>query len=350
MTLTIRTIAEMAQVSCTTVSRVLNNKADVKPETREKILALVEKSGFQPNAFARGIQSNKSRCVGLIIPHKMAYILSDNFYTQIILGLSDGLLERNYFLLVCNTENIQDIIKIYRQKRADGFVFIRLGEDDLPIVETLDTMSIPFISTAKLSGMQKMVHVDIDNYAASCQAMEYLISLGHRDIGMIVESNTLSCSKERFQAYRDTMRKHGFTVNEKIVAYGASNMRGGYAAMQSVLQGGEKMTAVFVDGDELAIGAMKAVRESGKKVPDDISIVGFDGIGASEYSDPPLTTVQQPVYEKGVMAARLLIDKLENDKEISSVDLVAKLIVRASAKARSDVTKDRINPMEGKNE
>jgi DNA-binding LacI/PurR family transcriptional regulator len=226
MTLTIKTIAEMAQVSCTTVSRVLNNRADVKPETREKILAIVEKSGFQPNAFARGIQSKKSRCIGLIIPHKMAYILSDNFYTQIILGLSDGLLERNYFLLVCNTENIQDIINIYRQKRADGFVFIRLGEDDLPIVETLNAMNIPFISTAKLSSMQKMIHVDIDNYAAACQAMEYLISLGHREIGMIVESNTLSCSKERCSAYRDTMRKHGFAINEKIIAYAASNMQG----------------------------------------------------------------------------------------------------------------------------
>ena len=193
-------------------------------------------------------------------------------------------------------------------------------------------MSIPFVATTRLSSTDKIIHIDIDHYKAATQAMEYLILLGHQKIGMIVESNTLSCSKNRYMAYQDSLKKYGLCFNEKIVARSVPNMQGGYSAMQDILNSGEKVTAVFIDGDELAIGAMKAVRDSGKKVPDDISIIGFDGIPASQFSDPPLTTIQQPVYEKGVLAAQLLIGKLENKKGITSVDLEAKLIIRESAR------------------
>lgn len=349
MAITIRTIAEMANVSCTTVSRVLNNKSDVNSETRKKILALVANSGFQPNSFARSIHSKKSHCVGVIIPHKMSFILSENFYNQIILGLSDGLLERNYYLLFCNTEHIEDLVNIYRQRRADGFVFVRLGEDDLKLVDTLNSMNIPFVSTSNLSNAKNLIHVDIDNYAAGCQAVEYLISLGHKKIGMIVESNTLSCSKERYLAYINTMKKYDYFINEKNIRYADPNMLGGYAAMKEVLQNGEEVSAFFVDGDALAIGAMKAIRENNKKVPEDISIIGFDGIGSSEYSDPPLTTIQQPVYQKAVLAAKLLIDKLENKKNVVSVDLEAKIVIRASTKSiknshqKSNILREGLN-------
>lgn len=329
MGLTIKTIARMANVSCTTVSRVLNNKSDVKPETRELILDLIEKYQFQPNVFAQGIQSNKSNCIGLIVPRELDYILTNSFYAEIIRGILKELDTKGYYLLFCNTRNNSDIVNIYRQRRVDGFIMIRLGIQDKDLISVLEDIKVPFVATTTVPGGEDMLHIDIDNYGSACLAVEHLVSLGHKSIGMIVAANSLENSKKRLAAFKDTLGKHGLEYDERFVAEGDTSMQGGYNAMKRVLQHSCGPTAVFVGGDIMALGAMRAIKESGKRIPGDISIIGFDGIPESEYTDPPLTTIRQPIFEKGQKAAITLIDMLEG-KEVQSVIMNAELVLRGS--------------------
>jgi LacI family transcriptional regulator len=330
MGLTIKTIAKMANVSCTTVSRVLNNKSDVKEETRELILGLIEKYHFQPNAFARGIQSNKSNCIGLIIPRELDYILTNSFYAEIIRGILKELNESGYYLLFCNTEKMDDIVNIYKQRRVDGFIMIRLGIYDKDIISTLKAIEAPFTATTTVQGEEGMLFVDIDNYGSACLAVEHLVSLGHRNIGMIAASNSLANSKERLKAFKDTLTRHQLIYEERFATEDDTSMKGGYDAMKRILSYVDGPTAVFVGGDIMALGAMKAIREAGKKIPDDISIIGFDGIPESEYTDPPLTTIRQPIFGKGQMAATTLINMLEGKEDVQSVVMDVQLVVRGS--------------------
>jgi DNA-binding LacI/PurR family transcriptional regulator len=330
MALTIKTIAKMANVSCTTVSRVLNNKADVNEETRARILELIEKYQFQPNVFARGIQSNKSNCIGLIIPRELDYIMTNSFYAEIIRGIVHELNGRGYYLLFCNTAKHDDIMNIYRQRRVDGFIMIRLGACDKDIINVLKSIEAPFAATTTVQGEDAMLHVDIDNYRSACMAVEHLISLGHRRIGMIAASNSLINSRQRLAAFRDTMNKHQLPYDDRFVTEDDTSMRGGYEAMKRMLRLDDGPTAMFVAGDIMALGALRAIKEAGKCVPEDISVIGFDGIPESEYTDPPLTTIRQPIFEKGQKAAAMLIDLLEGQTDIQPVRMEAQLIVRAS--------------------
>jgi len=309
---------------------VLNNKADVNEETRARILALIEKYQFQPNVFARGIQSNKSNCIGLIIPRELDYILTNSFYAEIIRGIVHELNGRGYYLLFCNTAEHNDIMNIYRQRRVDGFIMIRLGTCDKDIISVLKSIEAPFAATTTVQGEDAMLHVDIDNYRSACMAVEHLISLGHRRIGMIAAANSLVNSRQRLAAFRDTMNKHQLPYDERFVTEDDTSMRGGYEAMKRILRLNDGPTAMFVGGDIMALGALRAIKEAGKRVPDDISVIGFDGIPESEYTDPPLTTIQQPIFEKGQKAAAMLIDLLEGQTDIQPVTMEARLIVRAS--------------------
>ena len=225
----------MANVSCTTVSRVLNNKPDVNEVTRQRILSLIESCNFQRNVFARGIQTNKSNCIGLIIPRELDYILTNSFYAEVIRGIVKELAKHDYYMLFCNTENKEDIVNIYKQRRVDGFIMIRLGIFDQDVVEVLKAINAPYTSTTTISEEDDILHVDIRNFEAACTAVEYLVSLGHSKIGMVVAANSLTNSKQRFAAYRDTLLKYNLEFDESLVAEGDTSMQGGYSAMKKIL-------------------------------------------------------------------------------------------------------------------
>ncbi|MHB8072681.1 LacI family DNA-binding transcriptional regulator [Desulfosporosinus fructosivorans] len=338
MGLTIKDIAKLANVSWTTVSRVLNNKPDVKSETRKLILDLIEQNNFQPNAFARGISSKKSNCVGLIIPSEVDYILNNSYYAQVIRGISTEFTKKGYFLMFLYTNDTDYLVSVFNQKRVDGFIMIRVGINDRNIVAELSTIEAPFVSTTKIIGEENLVFVDIDHYGAASMAVEHLVELGHRRIGMIAALNSLTNSKERIKAFHDTLNKHNIPIKEDMVEYADTSMKGGYIAMKKMLEKKVEITAVFAAGDVMAIGAMKAIKEEGKKIPEDISIIGFDDIQEAEFTDPPLTTIKQPSFLKGKKAASLLIRKLENKvHKIKSVQMNVELIIRNStANYKSD--------------
>jgi DNA-binding LacI/PurR family transcriptional regulator len=329
MRITIGELAKIAGVSKTTISRVINSKPDVDPGTREKILSLIAQYGFQPNAFAKAISQKQSNHIGLLIPHKAEYVFSNPFYTEVMRGVSTAVDENGYYLLICYAHEV-NYMNIYKQKRVDGFVLLSPGSFHKHIIEALNVGSVPFVSTARLLGEAEMTYVDVDNFTGASMLMEHLVSLGHERIAFIGKP-TLQSSQDRLSAYQAILEKAGIKYDpELVLVTDTSSVESGHEYALRLLRAQKPPTAIFLANDVMAIGAINAAHESGLRVPEDISIVGFDDIPFSNYTNPPLTTVHQPAFEKGVRAAGLLINLLETQEPQESVILPMQMAVRKS--------------------
>lgn len=332
MRITIGELAKIAGVSKTTISRVINSKPDVDPGTREKILSLISQYGFQPNAFARAISQKQSNHIGLLIPHKAEYVFSNPFYTEVMRGVSTAVDENGYYLLICYAHEV-NYMDMYKQKRVDGFVLLSPGSFHKHIIEALNVGSVPFISTARLLGEAEMTYVDVDNFAGASMLMEHLVSLGHERIAFIGKP-TLQSSQDRLSAYQTVLEKAGIKYDPELaLVTDTSSVESGHEYTLRLLRSQKPPTAIFLANDVMAIGAINAAHETGLRVPEDISIVGFDDIPFSNYTSPPLTTVHQPAFEKGVRAAELLINLLETQEPQESVILPMQMAVRKSTAA-----------------
>jgi LacI family transcriptional regulator len=330
MKITIAEIAQKAGVSKTTVSRVLNNQPDVDAATRERIMGLIAQYGFQPNAFAKAISLQKSDHIGLLIPHKAEYVFSNPFYTEVMRGVSTEVDAQEYYLLFCYAHE-DNYLDIFRQKRVDGFILLSPGSFHKHIIETLNAQEVPFVSTAIISAEAHMTYVDVDNFRGAVTMMEHLTGLGHQRIAYVGKP-TLKSSQDRLNGYRHVMARYGLpSGDEWVLIPETSSVESGHDAALRFLQRPTRPTALFMANDIMAIGAIRAIQESGLRVPEDISVAGFDDIPLARYTVPPITTVRQPAYEKGVQAARLLIQMLEKTGGVpQSLVLPTELVVRQS--------------------
>jgi LacI family transcriptional regulator len=329
MTVTIAELAKMAGVSKTTVSRVINNKPDVDPATREKILSLIETYQFQPNAFAVAISQQKTRHIGLLIPHDAAYVFSNPFYTEVMRGVSTEVDVQGYYLLMCYAHEV-NYLDIYKQKRVDGFVLLSPGSFHHHIIHSLTAGGVPFVSTAKVFEEEGMVFVDVDNFYGATLVMEHLIELGHRRIAYIGKP-TLQSSIDRLTGYRSVLARYGLPNDPALeMTVDTSSSERGHDYTLELLRLAQPPTAIVLANDILALGAIQAIQESGLSVPGDISVTGFDDIPFARYAHPPLTTIRQPSFEKGVLAAHTLIQLLEQKTPPQSSILPIELIVRSS--------------------
>jgi LacI family transcriptional regulator len=329
MTVTIGEIAKIAGVSKTTVSRVLNNKPDVDPVTREKILGLIAEYDFQPNAFAVAISQQKSRHIGLLIPHEAEYVFSNTFYTEVMRGVSTEVDAKDYYLVMCYAHEI-NYLDIYRQKRVDGFVLLSPGSFHHHIIQSLNASEVPFVSTAKVSDEENMVYVDVDNLYGARLMMEHLVSLGHRRIAYIGKP-TLQSSIDRLNGYRSVLQENGIPEDPSLeMVVDTSSAESGRNFTLELLHREVRPTAIFLANDVMAFGALQAIQEFGLRIPLDISVGGYDDIPFAKFVHPALTTVHQPSFEKGVHAARLLIQQLESKIQPQTMLLPVELVVRGS--------------------
>jgi LacI family transcriptional regulator len=337
-TITIDEIARLAGVSKTTVSRVLNNRPDVNRETRERILALIAERDYQPNAFATAISSQKSRNVGLIIPHEADYIFMNPFFVEVLRGISTAIDAHRYSLLV-SLAHAQDYLAAFKQKKVDGFIILSPGELHHGIIDALTRAGAPFVSTSRLEQEEGLPYVDVDNVAGGRLAVEHLLDLGHRRIAYVGKPS-LTSSRDRLAGYKEALGARGIEVDaELIVIAEGSSERHGYDAVQRLLRPGATPTGMFFANDLLAIGALKALGERQVRVPRQVSLVGFDDVPMAEFVSPPLTTVRQPAFDKGARAAELLLQCLGDGKQPQSHVLDLALVVRRSTARVTD--KDR---------
>ena len=329
--LTIAEVAREAGVSSQTVSRVINKRPDVSPETRQRVQLVIKRLGYQPSALARGLASRRTRTLGLITAD-----FSDYFFTQVIAGAEVEARKHDYFFMLGSTErNLQDepeYIRLLTEHHVQGILFARPStEPDNRHLLGLLRDGVPVVTTAYHLADADLTVVDVDNEDGAQQATRYLLECGRRQIAMIAGPTTWKSVNDRSQGYRLALEEAGVPYDPGLVAEGDWSYGSGYQTMQEILARGLSFSGLFAQNDQMAIGAIRALREAGRRVPQDVAVVGYDDIPAAEYCDPPLTTIRQPMREVGEVATRLLIQAIEKP-EITQGEVVlkAELIRRCS--------------------
>ncbi len=331
---TIADIANELGVSKTTVSRALNNKSDILPETRERILETVKKYNYQPSAMAKGMSIRKNNTIGVFIPHDIDYVFMNPFYEEIIRGIFKEADTLGYYILLlyCRSDNYLDVIY---QNRVDGLLVISPGLNHRDIIDKIEETGIPYVLTSRMPGVTNVPHVCVDNYKGALIATEHLIDLGHKKICFINGPDILSSSADRLRGYMDALKKNGIRIDQSLITEGANNIDSGYLITKKLVKT-VKPTAFFVAGDFMAFGVMNAIQEMGLKIPEDISVVGFDDIPMAKVMNPPLTTINQSTLKKGRTGVSRLVEIINGNKDSLSTELDVELVVRKTTGKVSD--------------
>jgi LacI family transcriptional regulator len=329
-------VADLAGVSRTTVSFVLNNAKgmNISPETRQKVLQAAESLNFVPNASAQALASRRTKAIGLVMTRSPHHIATDAFLPQIIGGLMDVVKERKLRLLFESVEvEHQDraYLELARAKHIDGMILLTPRIDDAGL-KKLAQVDIPTVLMGELNGTD-LYSVDVDNRRAAQQAIEYLLSLGHTQIACISNASpNFTSASERILGYKDALLSAGIRIDDRLIRYGDFDPASGYRQMRSLLAD-RSFTAAFVASDNVAIGGKAALREAGLRIPEDISLVGFDDIPWAQFADPPLTTVHLQAQELARRACLVLMDLLTGkEPEMKRQIVDTQLVVRKSCR------------------
>lgn len=325
MPVSIKDVAKEANVSIATVSRVLNNIDVVNEDTKEKVLAAVDKLGYMPNIVARSLKTQKSRTIGIIIPD-----ISNEFYPEVVRGAEDASNIYNYNIILCNTdldtEKETSYLRVLKEKMVDGIIYMSNSLSE-PLLKLLNDLQLPAVLVETVDKDGKLPSVAIDNVKAAFDATEYLIEKGNKRIAYIgSESEKRNASALRYTGYVNALEKYGMDVDEKLIHLGGLKTSDGYNGIKEILSRG-KIDALFCVSDVAAMGAINALRESGLRVPEDVDVIGFNDISMAATFYPKLTTIAQPMYDMGAAGMRMLIkiingESLEQDKFILSYELV----------------------------
>lgn len=322
-------VAKKAGVSVVTVSRALNNKPDISKATRERIISIAHELNYTPDGLAKSLVTRKTKTIGILIPGM------DYFYARVVDGISSESRERGYGVILCNShECANDEIKLLRhlrEKRVDGILIYPVQKDDRYIEELRNT-PVPFVFLNRYTEVLEADYVTNDNNLGGFTVVNYLIQKGHKKITYICAKPTASSGMERIAGCKRAISEHGLPSIALNIKYCKETIRSCYKLVQDLLKEDRKLDAIFVWDDRLAIGAMKAIFEAGKRIPEDIALAGYDDIEVSQYLFPPLTTVRQPSYEIGEAAARILFDRFESEDmmEFKRIVLKPELIVRGT--------------------
>jgi LacI family transcriptional regulator len=313
-----------------TVSRVVNNNPNVKPQTRKKVFEAIERLGYRPNAVARGLASKKTTTVGVVIPD-----ISHAIFAEVARGIEDIANMYHYNIILCNADKKKEkeirVINTLLEKQVDGLLFMGgiVTEDHL---QAFRTASVPIVLCATTEESGSIPSVDIDHQKAAYDAVQSLIDHGHRRIAMI--SGTLQDPTNgyaRFQGYKKALENAGIPYEEQYVRVGNYRYESGMEAMKYFLELPERPTAIFAATDEMAIGAIHCIQDMGLKVPEDISVISVDNIRMASMVRPQLTTVAQPMYDIGAVSMRLLTKLMKKESvEQAKVILPHELLMRQS--------------------
>jgi LacI family transcriptional regulator len=329
---TINDVARLAGVHPSTVSRALH-RADLplSPETRRRVLAAVERLEYRPSAIARGLRLRRTRTLGMLVPD-----ITNPFFPPIIRGAEEAARERGYELVLCNTDDDGDreraSLRVLRERQADGLLIATSRMADATLA-SVRRERFPFVLVNRGSRVGEDPAVEVNNARAASEIVAHLVQLGHSRIAHIAGPLSTTTGAERAVGYRDALRAHGVPVDARLVAEAAAYSEdAGFAAAQRLLE--LAPTAIFAANDLLALGALRAARERGVRVPFDLSLVGINDIPMVGLLDPPLTTARVPQREMGAIATGILISLLEHEpvRELH-VRLEAELVVRGSTAA-----------------
>jgi LacI family transcriptional regulator len=303
-----RDVAERASVSVTTVSHVVNKTRPVSDELRQRVLTAMDELGYQPNLLARSLRRGHTHTIGMIVPDS-----TNPFFAEVARGVEDTSFKQGYSVILCNSDGDLDkevfYANVLAERRVDGILFVAAGISTEQIRD-LQARRMPVVVVDREIPDVAVDSVLADNARGGKSATRYLIDLGHRRIGCIVGPSDVTPSAERITGYRQALDEGGIPVDEALIVKGDFQYESGYQAACQLLAMDDPPTAIFACNDLMAVGAISAAVEVGRRVPTDLSVVGFDDVRLASFANPPLTTIVQPKYEMGVIAATMLLERI----------------------------------------
>ena len=314
MSATLKDVAEKLNISVSTVSRVVNNKSYVNPRTREKVLKALGELSYSPNQVARSLKNKSTNTVGIVVPD-----ISEDFFSHVIKGIDYILSHNGYSIILCDTgektEKEELYLNLLIEKQIDGLILATVSKKHL-LVQNIIDKGLPVIFIDNLPKLKNSYDsVIIDNTKASHMAVEHLIKLGHRCIGIITGKQDETTGYDRLLGYKKALQDNNIKIDESLITIGDFKEKSGYDSMKVLLDKNRSITAVYVASSKMTYGAIKAITERGFRIPEDIALVGFDIHDPSGLITPSITTIIQPEENIGKAAAELMLKKLNENGE-----------------------------------
>jgi len=331
--LTIRDVAQLAGVSHMTVSRTINNKGYIKKDTKEKILKIIKEYGYEPDIVARSLKTKKSKTIGLIVGY-----IDNPFYTEIANGIINFCEKLNYNVIVCNSgynyELAEKYINMLLQKHIEGILIttINLSKET---IEKINNRKIPFVLITVKLDIPCENYIISDDYYGGLIATQYLLKMGHRKIYFLRTVDAYS-SNERIRAFKEILTREKLYYDDNYFSNPVASAKEGYKETIKFLGKNNGFTAIMAGNDSIAIGAMRAIFKLNLRVPDDISLIGYDNLEISDVLKVPLTTVAQQELLFGKLSAQRLIAMIEDTKIMLKP---LKLVVKPTLSVRHSVIK-----------
>ena len=305
---TIREIADLAGVSIQTVSRVINSRPDVSPATRQRVMEIIEQTGYQPSATARSLASRRTYTLGLV-----ATDFADYWFAKVLTGAEREAHALGYYFMLGSASSTParepKFLRLLTERHVEGVLFVHAGlAAEFDDIERLKASSLPVVMIGYYLPNSGLATLDVDNFNGGRKATDHLLHLGHTRIAMLAGPSEWHSARQRSAGYEHALKSAGLPVLPELVVGCTWLHQSGYLGMQTLLHRRVPFTAVFAHNDRIARGAISALHQAGLRVPDDVSIIGYDDIPEAEFSEPSLTTIRQPMEEIGRAGTRLLIE------------------------------------------
>jgi DNA-binding LacI/PurR family transcriptional regulator len=310
---TLDEVAVLAGVSRATVSRVINDSPRVSPEAREAVRSAVAQLRYVPNRMARSLVTRRTDTIALVLNEPNTQVFSDPFFASIVRGVSATLADTdlNLVLLTARDEREQEKVGRYaRQGHVDGVILMSVHSAD-PLPDILAEAGVPLVLCGRPFDDREVAYVDADNRGGAAVAIRHLIGTGRRRIATVTGPQDMIAGVDRYAGYREALAAAGHELRPELVAEGDFTEAGGRRAMEELLARAPELDAVFVASDPMAVGVLRALRAAGRRVPEDVAVIGFDDAAVAETCDPPLTTIAQPLSDMTPLLTELLLRQID---------------------------------------
>lgn len=339
-TITIKDIAKLCGVGVSTVSRAMNDHSDINPETKQKIMEVIRENNYIPNNSARNLKRSDTKTIAVLVKG-----VDNPFFGKMIRVIEEEIHKKKYSMVVHHVDSQEDevvaALELEREKKLQGMIFLGgfYGDNS----ENLAKIKVPavLVTSAKpqLEDSEEYSSVSVDDVKESYRMVDYLCELGHEDVAILTATvQDTSVGKLRLQGYLKALKQHNIKVNENLIKYMKDSedysMECGYNLMKELLDSGEKISSVFAISDSLAIGACRAIHDKGLRVPQDISVAGFDGIDMGAYYTPSITTISQPIEEMAREAIKILFNVIRKKTIHTHKFFEGELLVRESTQSK----------------
>lgn len=336
MKVTIKEVAKQANVAPSTVSRVLKNSPMISQATKDKVNEIINELGYHPNEIARSLANQSSQTLGLVLPASAEDTFVNPFFTQFILGVTGYLEKKGFSLLLSSANNeaeeLYQITRSVNSKRVDGIILLTIRDNDQNI-EFLTEKDFPFVVVGTPFNRNELLWVDNDNSQAMYELTKHLIETGHRKIAFLGGSQKLQVTRNRLEGYLRALKEYGIPFSAELILEVNFSEEDGYRATQALLRDIKGIDAIMTTDDLIAYGSIRAVKDQGYRIPEDISITGFNNTVLAQYLNPSLTSIEINATELGNQAARILWENIVNDDfETNHFVVNTQLMLRDSVK------------------